>query len=100
VAGLYLVGAWLIIQMTSTMLPAFEAPGWVLRAVMITPAVGLILALTLSWASELTPQDSSAMKNYCLTNRSYREPVALSVAYAVVTCLVVRRDCLISFAET
>jgi len=27
VAGLYLVGAWLLIQVASTMLTAFEAPG-------------------------------------------------------------------------
>src|SRR5215470_14991549 len=55
-AGLYLVGAWLLIQVTSTMLPAFEAPGWVLRAVIITLAVGFIPALIFSWVFELTPQ--------------------------------------------
>jgi hypothetical protein len=26
--GLYLVGAWLLIQVASTMLPAFDAPTW------------------------------------------------------------------------
>ena len=56
VAGLYLVGAWLLIQVASTMLPAFEAPGWVLRAVIITLAVGFVPALIFSWAFELTPQ--------------------------------------------
>src|SRR5436190_1758272 len=56
VAGLYLVGAWLLIQIASTMLPAFEAPAWALRAVIITLAVGLIPALIFSWVFELTPQ--------------------------------------------
>jgi serine/threonine-protein kinase len=56
VAGLYLVGAWLLIQVASTMLPAFEAPGWVLRAIIIIVAVGFIPALIFSWVFELTPQ--------------------------------------------
>ena len=56
VAGLYLVGAWLLIQVASTMLPAFDAPAWVLRAIIITLAVGFIPALIFSWAFELTPQ--------------------------------------------
>ena len=32
-AGLYLVGAWLLTQVASTLLPAFEAPPWALRSV-------------------------------------------------------------------
>ena len=56
VAGLYLVGAWLLIQVASTMLPAFAAPGWVLRAIIITLGVGFIPTLIFSWAFELTPQ--------------------------------------------
>jgi TolB-like protein/tetratricopeptide (TPR) repeat protein len=55
-AGLYLVGAWLLIQVASTMLPAFDAPTWVLRGLIITLAVCLIPALIFSWAFELTPQ--------------------------------------------
>ena len=27
-AGLYLVGAWLIVQVTGTVLPMFDAPDW------------------------------------------------------------------------
>ena len=28
VAGLYLVGAWLLIQVAGTVLPMFDAPSW------------------------------------------------------------------------
>jgi serine/threonine-protein kinase len=56
VAGLYLVGAWLLIQVASTTLPAFDAPSWLLRAIIITLAVAFIPALVFSWAFELTPQ--------------------------------------------
>ena len=32
-AGLYLVGAWLITQVASTILPMFGAPDWLPRAI-------------------------------------------------------------------
>src|SRR4029453_2068414 len=34
-AGLYLVGAWLLTQVASTVFPAFDVPGWALRALII-----------------------------------------------------------------
>ncbi len=38
------------------MLPAFEAPAWILRTIIVTLAVGFIPALIFSWVFELTPQ--------------------------------------------
>ncbi len=55
-AGLYLVGAWLIVQVAETLLPAFGVPAWVLRAVIILLALGFVPALVFSWIYELTPQ--------------------------------------------
>ncbi|MGE4073117.1 MAG: hypothetical protein AB7E72_18265 [Lysobacterales bacterium] len=55
-AGLYLVGAWLIVQVAETVLPAFEVPGWVLRAIIIVLAIGFVPALVVSWVFELTPE--------------------------------------------
>jgi hypothetical protein len=34
-AGLYLVGAWLIVQVAGTVLPMFGAPEWVARSVVV-----------------------------------------------------------------
>ena len=34
-AGLYLVGAWLITQVVGTVLPMFGAPEWIPRAVVV-----------------------------------------------------------------
>jgi len=56
IAGLYLVGAWLIVQVASTVLPAFDLPGWVLRAVITLLAIGFIPAVVFAWAFELTPE--------------------------------------------
>jgi len=55
-AGLYLVGAWLITQVTSTVLPMFDAPVWLPRSIVILLAVGFVPALIFAWVFELTPE--------------------------------------------
>ncbi|MEZ5461223.1 hypothetical protein [Dokdonella sp.] len=55
-AGLYLIGSWLIVQVAETVLPAFDVPAWVLRATIILLAIGFIPALIFSWVFELTPK--------------------------------------------
>ena len=54
-AGLYLVGAWLIVQVSTTVLPMFAAPAWLPRSVVILLVVGFVPVLIFSWAFELTP---------------------------------------------
>ena len=56
VAAAYAVGAWLVIQAADILLPAFEAPGWVLKALISTIALGFPVALMLSWAFDLTAE--------------------------------------------
>jgi TolB-like protein/Flp pilus assembly protein TadD len=55
-AGLYLVGAWLLTQVASTVLPMFGAPDWLPRSIVILLAIGFVPALVFSWIFELTPQ--------------------------------------------
>ena len=55
-AGLYLVGAWLLTQVASTVLPMFGAPEWLPRSIVILLAIGFVPALIFSWVFELTPQ--------------------------------------------
>src|SRR5688572_15818627 len=55
VAGLYLVTAWLLVQVAETLLPIFGTPDWVLRALVVLLALGFVPALLFSWAFELTP---------------------------------------------
>src|SRR5664279_2752341 len=54
-AGLYLVGAWLLTQVSSTVLPMFDAPAWLPRSIVILLAIGFIPALVFAWVFELTP---------------------------------------------
>src|SRR5437660_5444440 len=55
-AGLYLVGAWLLTQIASTVLPMFGAPDWLPRSIVSLLAIGFIPALIFSWVFEMTPQ--------------------------------------------
>lgn len=52
----YLVVAWLVIQAASILLPTFEAPAWVMKAFVVFLALGFILAVSISWAFEMTPE--------------------------------------------
>jgi adenylate cyclase len=55
-AGLYLVGAWLLVQVSGTVLPMFGAPEWLPRSIVILLAIGFLPALIFSWVFELTPE--------------------------------------------
>ena len=54
--GLYLVAAWLIVQVASTVLPMFGAPEWLPRTIVLLLVISFIPALVFSWAFELTAQ--------------------------------------------
>jgi TolB-like protein len=55
-AGLYLVGAWLVVQVAATLLLVFEAPAWVMKAVVVLLTIGFFAALVFAWVFELTPE--------------------------------------------
>ena len=52
----YAALAWLITEVGSVVLPAFGAPEWALRGLIILVAAGFIPALILIWRYEWTPQ--------------------------------------------
>ena len=52
----YAVVAWLLAQVADLALESFEAPGWVMKTILLVLALGLPIALLLAWAFELTPE--------------------------------------------
>ncbi len=52
----YILIAWLIAQVAELALDSFDAPGWVIKAVLLLLALGLPVALFFAWAFELTPE--------------------------------------------
>src|SRR5207302_6224415 len=53
VAVAYAVVGWLVIQVSSTVLPTFHAPEWMVQTLVVLVAIGFPIAL--AWAFELTP---------------------------------------------
>jgi tetratricopeptide (TPR) repeat protein len=53
-AGLYVGIAWIVIEGASVLLPAFEAPEWVLRALIIVAIIGLPVVIVLAWIFDIT----------------------------------------------
>lgn len=52
----YLAVAWLLVQVTATILPAFDLPVWALRFVVLLFALGFPIAVLMAWALQLTPE--------------------------------------------
>jgi hypothetical protein len=86
-AGLYLVGAWLVVQVAGTLLPVFEAPAWVMKTLVGLLAVGFVPALIFAWVFELTPagikRDSEVKQE-----ESIAPETAQRMDRMIVACLV------------
>ncbi len=115
-AGLYLVGAWLIVQVAATLLPVFEAPSWVMKTLVALLVIGFIPALIISWVFELTPDglrredeiapaepsDSNAPNTARRMNQMIIVVMALALGYFAFDkfVLVPNRDPLAAAANT
>jgi len=53
-AGLYVGICWILIEVASILLPTFEAPEWILRAIVVVALVGFPVMLILAWVYDLT----------------------------------------------
>jgi TolB-like protein/tetratricopeptide (TPR) repeat protein len=52
----YVVAAWLVMQVADVILNNIEAPTWIFQVLLVFLAAGLVVALVLAWAYELTPE--------------------------------------------
>src|SRR5436190_14721633 len=75
-AGLYLVGAWLVVQVAGTVLPMFGGPNWLPRTIVVLLAIGFVPAVIFSWVFELTPEglkrDADVPPEQSITPRTAR----------------------------
>ena len=49
----YAVVAWLVVQISATVMPAYHAPEWILPLVITVVALGFPVALVLAWAFDI-----------------------------------------------
>jgi TolB-like protein/Tfp pilus assembly protein PilF len=95
-AGLYLVGAWLIVQVAETLLPIFDTPGWVLKALVVLLAIGFVPALVFSWIFELTPdglkRDAELDPGHSIAPQTARRMDQLTLAGVLILLAVIAAD--------
>src|ERR1700688_3242432 len=88
VAVAYAVVGWLVIQISSTVLPTFHAPEWVVQTLVVLVALGFPIALVLAWAFELTPEGikraEDVLPNESITRKTGRKLVGITIAWAVI----------------
>ncbi|MEY2520793.1 MAG: adenylate cyclase [Verrucomicrobiota bacterium] len=87
VAVAYAVVSWLVIQISSTILPTFHTPEWVLQTLVVIVALGFPIALVLAWAFEITPEGLMRVDEVdpdkSITRRTGRKLVIFIVLAAV-----------------
>lgn len=95
-AGLYLVGAWLLVQIAETLLPIFHTPDWVLQTLVVLLALGFLPALVFSWIYELTPKglkrDADVDPAHSVAPRTAQRMDRLILAGLAAVILVVAAD--------
>ena len=52
----YVVFAWLVVQVSDVVLPAYDAPSWILQAIITVLIVAFPPALILAWLYNITPE--------------------------------------------
>ena len=56
VAAAYLVGGWILLQVSDALFPALNLPEWTTRFVVGLVVLGFPVALIMAWAFEVTPE--------------------------------------------
>ena len=59
----YLVVAWIIAQVSSIVLPAFDAPDYLMKTLIFILIIGFPISLVFAWVYELSPKGIKKIKN-------------------------------------
>jgi TolB-like protein len=96
VALLYVVSAWVILQIIATLGSMLELPGWVGKLALLALGLGLPVALGISWAYELTPdglkRDSSVAPSESQRHDNARRLNVVTLIVAALAILTVALD--------
>lgn len=98
VAAAYALVAWILIEAGSVLLPTFGAPESFFRIYVIVVVAGFILALTIAWAFEITPDGVKLDRN--LDRKSYEPRPRDRMNLAIIGLLVVALSVSITFNVT
>jgi hypothetical protein len=88
VAAAYLVGAWLLIEVASTLEETLHLPEWADSLLAMFLLIGFPVALFLSWAFEITP-DGIRRESEVTTDAAARAVTARRLDWAVIVMVVI-----------
>jgi TolB-like protein/Tfp pilus assembly protein PilF len=92
----YVLIAWLIAQVAELALDSFDAPGWVIKAVLLLLALGLPVALFFAWAFELTPdglkKEKDVDRSQSITPTTARKLNTLIIGVLVIAVSMLLAD--------
>src|SRR5438270_2791134 len=92
VAVAYAIVGWLVIQISSTVLPTFHTPEWVVQTLVVVVTLGFPIALILAWAFELTPEGIKRAEDIApsdsITHRTGRKLTVLIVCVAAIAAVL------------
>ncbi len=86
VATAYAIAGWLIIQIATSVFPAFNFPDWTQQFVIILTAIGFPISLIIAWAFELTPQGLKTTKEVD-ENESITHSTGKTLNGFIIACL-------------
>lgn len=88
-AASYAVAAWVLAQAAGLVLPAFDAPDWVLRASFTILALGFPVIVTAAWLYEITPRGLRRTRSEPKTESGNSPRIIDSVTIIALVCAVV-----------
>ena len=87
VAGAYVIAAWLLLQVSDTLIPALHLPEWFHSGVAFFLILGFPLALIFAWAYELTPEGLKKEKDVDRST-STTQVTGRKLDFAIIAALV------------
>ncbi|HKK46600.1 MAG TPA: tetratricopeptide repeat protein [Balneolaceae bacterium] len=87
VATAYAIAGWLIIQVVTSVFPAFKFPVWTTQFVIILVLIGFPISLIIAWAFELTPEGIKRSEELPAVPPSGRK-IGKNLNYAIMIMLV------------
>ncbi len=87
VAVAYAIVGWLLIEVSSVLLPTFQAPEWVMRVFSFFIIAGFPVTLILSWAYEITP-DGMRPSHEVPATESITHVTGRKLDFAIIGALV------------
>ena len=88
VALVYIIAAWLTMQVVDVMFPALNVPEWLTSAIAVLLLIGFPFALIFAWAFEMTPEGIKREKDVD-RSQSITTQTGKKLNYSIIVVLAV-----------